>query len=157
MSCVRSELELFLKLCKLQKKNSLFFQIMAKWLEQWDRSQGLEFVPLTISYHLYFLWISKVLSMLHHGSVEYYFIFKECYFILTYAFLALFWSFWSKKFCFYNFHFIFWWSIEFLQKNINQSETRIGDKKLNCQWNCISTADLCTFRALSYEFESSIL
>ena len=99
--------ELFLKLCKLQKKNSLFFQIMAKWLEQWDRSQGLEFVPLTISYHLYFLWISKVLSMLHHGSVECYFIFKECYFIFTYAFLALFWSFWSKKFCFYHFHFFF--------------------------------------------------
>ena len=27
-------------------------------------------IPLVISYHLYFLRISKVLSILHHGSVE---------------------------------------------------------------------------------------
>ena len=29
----------------------------------------IEYVPLTTSYHLYFLRISKVWRMLHHGSV----------------------------------------------------------------------------------------
>ena len=33
----------------------------------------------------------------------------------------------QKSFCFYHFHFFFWWSIEFLQQIINQSETGIGD------------------------------
>ena len=34
-----------------------------------DENSVQECVPLTISYHLYFLRISKVWSMLHHGSV----------------------------------------------------------------------------------------
>ena len=28
-------------------------------------------------------------------------------------------------------HFFLWWSIKFMQQNINQSETGIGDKKLS--------------------------
>ena len=40
---------------------------------------------LTISYHLYFLCISKVSSMLRHGSVGRVYS-KECYFIFKYAF-----------------------------------------------------------------------
>ena len=33
------------------------------------KARPLECIPLTISYHLYFLRISKVWKMLHHGSV----------------------------------------------------------------------------------------
>ena len=48
-----------------------------------------ECVPLTISCHLYFHRISKISSMLHHGSVSVEQIHsKECYFIFTYTFLA---------------------------------------------------------------------
>ena len=32
---------------------------------------------------------------------------------------------------FLSFLLLFWWSIEFPQQNINQSETGIGDKKLS--------------------------
>ena len=35
--------------------------------------------------------------------------------------------------CYYHFHFFFWWSIEFPQQNINQSETEIGNKKLSVE------------------------
>ena len=44
----------------------------------------------------------------------------------------LFWHFLccfsSKNLCFHHFHFFFWWSVKFPQKNINQSETRIGEE-----------------------------
>ena len=89
-----------------------------------------ECVPLTISYHLYFLRISKVSSMLHHGSVWQAHS-KECYFNFAYNFLALFCYFLSKNFCFYPFHFLFWWSIKFPQQNINQSVIETGDDKLS--------------------------
>ena len=60
-------------------------------------------VPLTISYHLYFLCISKVSSMLHHrsmGPVQS----KD------------------KNAAFYvKISFFFWQSIKFLQQNINHS------------------------------------
>ena len=97
-----------------------------------------EFVPLTISYHLYFLRISDVPSMLHHVSVGWVYI-KECYFIVTYTFLAFLLLFLSQNLCFYHFHFFFfsffffWWSIELPKQNINQSETRISDKKLSVE------------------------
>ena len=71
--------------------------------------------------------------------------FGECYitgqwgeFRVNNATLCLHFLFWycfccfsSRNLCFYNFHFIFWWSIKFPLQNINQSETRIGDKKLS--------------------------
>ena len=44
--------------------------------------------------------------------------------------LHFFFCFSSKKLCFYRFHFFFWWNTKFLQQNINQPETGIGDKKL---------------------------
>ena len=59
-----------------------------------------ECVPLTTSFHLYFLCISKVWSMLHQGSlgqVQH----KECYFIFTYTFMNI------KKFVFLSFSFLF--------------------------------------------------
>ena len=43
-------------------------------------------VPLTFSYHLYYLRISNVSSIIHHGSVEQVQV-KECYFVFTYTFL----------------------------------------------------------------------
>ena len=91
-----------------------------------------ECVPLTISPHLYFLRISKISSMLHHGSVGQAHS-KECYFNFTCNFLTLFCYFSSKNLCFYRFHFLFWWSIKFPQQNINQSVTETGDKKLSLE------------------------
>ena len=57
---------------------------------------------------------------------------KECYFLSTYNFLA--YNFISTKFLQKFFQQIFfWWSIEFPQQNISQSETRTGDKKLSVE------------------------
>ena len=44
---------------------------------------------------------------------------------------------------FYCFRFLFWWSIEFLQYNTNQSETGIGDKKLSVELYVIFVIYLC--------------
>ena len=71
----------------------------------------LKCVPLTISYHLYFLRIAQVLSFLHYGlfgRVQS----KECYFRFTYTSLAVFcccccFCFSSKNLCFYHFYFFF--------------------------------------------------
>ena len=55
---------------------------------------------------------------------------KECYFMFTF----IFWAFvvvFHQKVCFYHFHSFFWWSIKFL--NIDQSKTRIGEKKLSVE------------------------
>ena len=81
-----------------------------------------------------FLCIFKVWSMLsitiQWGLVQK----KECYFMLKYTFSTFFcYCFSSKNSCFNHFHFLFWWSIKFLQQNINQSETRIGDTKLSLE------------------------
>ena len=54
-------------------------------------------------YHLYFLRISKVWSML------------------------------PTTVCFYHFHFFFGWSIKFWQQYINHSETKIGDTKFSVE------------------------
>ena len=61
-------------------------------------------VPLTITYHLYFLRISKVSSMLHHRSLGRVHS-KEYYFIFTYTLFSVFCCFSSKSLCFYHFHF----------------------------------------------------
>ena len=63
--------------------------------------------------------------------------------LLIFTFLAFFYLFFIKKIfiifhvfiifvLFYLFLF-FWWSIEFPQQNINQSETRIGDMKFSVE------------------------
>ena len=87
-------------------------------------------VPLSISYHLHFLRVPNVWSMLHrmlhHGSVGRV-LGKECYFLFTCAFLTFFCCFSTKKLSFYYFNFFFWQSIKFPQQNINQLETGIGD------------------------------
>ena len=65
-----------------------------------------ECVPLTISYHLYFLRASKIWSMLHHGSmgrVQN----KECNSKSTYTFLGIFLLFFIKNVLFLSFPFLF--------------------------------------------------
>ena len=48
-----------------------------------------ECIPLTISDQFYFLRLSKVSSMSHHGSVDR-IQYKECYFMLSYSLIAFF-------------------------------------------------------------------
>ena len=55
-------------------------------------------VPLTIFYHVYFLGMSKVLNILHYGSMGRVYS-NECYFIFAYTFLAFLLLFLSKKTC----------------------------------------------------------
>ena len=63
-------------------------------------------VPLTISYHLYFLRISKVWSMLYLGSVGR--VQRKQYISLfTYTFLECSYCFSSKNLCFCHFYFFF--------------------------------------------------
>ena len=56
-------------------------------------------VQLAITCHLYFLRISKVSSMSHHGSVGQVHS-KECHFIFTYTFMELFLLFFTKNIVF---------------------------------------------------------
>ena len=102
-----------------------------------------ECVPLIICYHLYFLRVSKVWSMLHHGSVGRVQS-KECYYVFMYFFgcfllffiknlfllfsFLFFLSFFLFAFLFSFFSFFWCWSIKFPQQNLNQLEIRIGDK-----------------------------
>ena len=65
----------------------------------------IECVPLIIFYHQYFLCISKVSNMLHHGAVGR-LQSKECYLYL-YIRSWLFFGFSSKNLCFYHFHIFF--------------------------------------------------
>ena len=60
---------------------------------------------------------------------------KKCHFKFTYAagFAVVVVVVFHEKLCFYHSHFSFLWSIRFPQQNINQTETRIGDKKLSVE------------------------
>ena len=81
----------------------LSINILAKALPE------LEWVPLTISYYLYSLRISKISSMLHHGSMGRVHS-KECYFIFAFTFLAFFFFFllyFIKNIEFLSFSFLF--------------------------------------------------
>ena len=105
----------------------LSINILAKALPE------LEWVPLTISYYLYSLRISKISSMLHHGSMGRVHS-KECYFIFAFTFLAFFFFFFV---IFHQKYWIFIIFISFFDKVSNfsnRSETGIGDKKFpgNC-------------------------
>ena len=94
-----------------------------------------ECVPLAIFYHLYFLHISKVSSMLyHHGSVGQVHS-KECYFIFTCTFLTFFCCFSSKNLCSYQFHFFFDEVSNFGSRILTNQKPEQVIK--NCQWNCM--------------------
>ena len=88
-----------------------------------------------ISYHLYFLRISKVWSKLHHGSVgrvQY----KECYFMLIYTIYAFFCCFSSKK----SVYIILTSSFDEVSNFGNGMLTNQKPELVirNCQWNCMS-------------------
>ena len=93
-----------------------------------------ECVPLTISYQLYILHLSKIWSMLYHepvGWVQN----KECNFMFTYVFLTHFLLFFIIKFVFLLFSFLF------LIKYQNSVTVLTNQKqelvKRNCRWNCV--------------------
>ena len=85
-------------------------------------------VPLTISYHLYFLW--KFRACYITGQWPEFTVNNATLYLrkLSWYFFVFF-----LFFCFYHFNFLFWWSIEFPQQNISQSETGIGDRKLSVE------------------------
>ena len=72
---------------------------------------------MTISYHLYFLCVSKVWSMSNHWPVGQV-LSKECYFVLACSFLTFFVVFIKKIVFFFHFHFFFWQNIKFLLQGI---------------------------------------
>ena len=126
-------ISLFSKILSLKFVRQLVSQLLYKvYYARYQVSFNFWVCSTYISYHLYFLGIPKVWSILQQGSVGRVHS-KECYFIFTYTFLAFCCCFSLKNVCFFHFHFLFWWSIEFLQQNINQSETWIGDKKLSVE------------------------
>ena len=84
---------------------------------------------MTIPDQLYFRRLSKVLSILHHGSIGRVQK-KECYFKLLYPLFLDFLLLFIIKFVFLAFSFLFF-EIIFLQQKINQSETGTGVQKLS--------------------------
>ena len=89
-----------------------------------------ELVPLTISFHLYFLRISKVLSVLHHRSVGQVQSKKMLLYVYLY-FCGVFLLSFIKKFVFIIFISFSDEVPNFRNKIlINQSETGTADKEL---------------------------
>ena len=93
-----------------------------------------ECVPLAISFHLYFLRISKVWSMLHHGSVGQVQS-KECYFRF-YVLYDIFLLFLNKKKCVFIIFISFSDEISnFRSKILTNMKPELVIR--NCQWNCM--------------------
>ena len=95
----------------------------------------LECVPRTISYHLYFLRICKVWSMLHQGQWNEFRIKKAI--LCLYILFSLFFSFFIKN-C------VFIISISFLDEVSNFRNRILTNQKpklvmRNCQWNFMLT------------------
>ena len=90
-------------------------------------------VPLTISYHLCFLHIPKIWSMLHHvsvGRIQN----KECCFMFTHTFWRFFVIF--QNICaFIIFISFFWWSIIFSNRILTSPKQELMIR--SCQWNCM--------------------
>ena len=91
---------------------------------------------------IYFLRLSKVWSMLHHGSV--WLIHKKMLLNTFMYFSGIFRCFSSQNLSFCHFHFFSWWSIRFPQQNFNQSVTWIGGFQLSAELyaNWIFNSDL---------------
>ena len=94
-----------------------------------------ECVPLTVSYHLYLLCISKVWSMLHHSSWGKFRVKNAilCLDIILWHFLLFF----IKKFVFLSFSSLF-----FFDEVSNFGNRLLANQKselviTNCQWNCM--------------------
>ena len=82
---------------------------------------------------LYFLRLSKVWSMLHHGSVGWVSN-KECYYMFTYTFLVFLSLFFIIKFVLLLFLFLFLIKSQISTTiRINQSETWIGGFQMSAE------------------------
>ena len=90
-----------------------------------------ESVPLTITFHLCFLRISKVWGMLHNGSVGRVQS-KQCYFMFTYTFLVLFCLFSSKNCVFIIFISFFDEVSSFRNRILTNQKPELVIR--NCQW-----------------------
>ena len=76
-------------------------------------------VLLTNFYQLFVSFKNFLMGWFHN---------KECYFMFTF-----FSFFFIKKCVFVSFISFLWWSIKFLQQNINQPQMRIGGKKFSVE------------------------
>ena len=93
-------------------------------------SKILRVCSIGIFLYLCYLRITKVWSMLHHGSVGWV-QGKECSFFVHIYFFGIFLLFLYQKSCAVIIFITFFLLLtKFLQQNINQSETEIGNKKL---------------------------
>ena len=89
---------------------------------------------MTISYRQYFFRISKVLSMLHHGSVGKFTVNNATLYLKTLSWHFL--LFFIKKICVFIIFISFFDEVSnFSQQNINQLETGIDDEKLSVELN----------------------
>ena len=93
-----------------------------------------ECVPLTVSYHLYFLCISKVWSMLHHRSWGEFRVKNAtlCLYIILWYFL-----FFIKKFVFLSFSSLFFFDEVSNFRNRLLANQKSESVVTNCQWNCM--------------------
>ena len=98
----------------LMKESLMFWKKIYMFVKTKDMKRFIECVPLTVSYHLYFLRISKVSNMLRHGQCGEFkvenatlHVHIPCSFICTYTLLAFFCCFSSNILCYYHFYFFF--------------------------------------------------
>ena len=95
----------------------------------------IDCVVLKISYHLYYLRISKVLSKLHHGKWGKFTV-KNATLYLHILIIGIFSGFFHQKIC------VFTIFISFFDKVSNFRSRILTDQKpekviRNCQWNCM--------------------
>ena len=114
--------------------------------ERWEKKHASIFnatkkcVPLTISFHLYFLRISKVWSMLHHGSVGQVQS-KECYFKFTHTLLWHFFVVFHQKICVFIIFISFFDEVSnFRNKILTNLKPELMIR--NCQWNCMHNIEI---------------
>ena len=108
-----------------------------------------ECVPLTVSYHLYFLLTCKGSSMLHQGSVGRVHG-KEYYFYTYIYFLGIFLLFYIKKYAFI----IFYSFSDAVSNFCNRILTNQKSEQVirNCQRNC-----MLYFLMLSNQFKGTLM
>ena len=105
----------------------------------------VEFAPVAISYHLFFLCISNVLSILHHGSVGDFTVKTATLCFCRDIFCCLS----SKKVCFCPFHFFFicYEVLNFHNRIITKQKPE--QMKRNCQWNYMCNSAMINIRRVS--------
>ena len=100
-------------------------------LKKWVYSLRWLCFPVTISYHLFFIRISNVKSMLHHGPVGW----AQSKLYVCIYFFAIVSCFSSKNLCFYYFHFFLFDEVwNFYNRILTNQKYEFVIK--SCQWNC---------------------